>query len=421
MPQVSLTDRFVAGAKSSEVQTDYFDDSPKTRGLCLRVTKAGRKTWSLIFTSPKDGKRARMTLGGYPATSLARARTLAIEAHGHLDEGHDPRDIAAAQVASAMTVAGMIESFLEKHAKPNLRSAGEIERRLKKNVTPIIGSMKLADLHRRDMNRVVDPVLKRNRRVEASRVFEDFRSVVRWAVARGDLDHNPFDGMKKPNGSVPRERTLSDDEIRAVWNGLHTILARSKACQRIIKLCLVTAQRVGEVAGMAVGEIDLDAATWTIPGARTKNSRRHVVPLSTTALELIKKALKDVGEDATHVFLSSDSKGPLSPLVVAKTILRAQKPSEGRPLGRFCIPHWTTHDLRRTALTNFAVLGIPPVVAGAVANHISVTKATVTLEVYTQYTYEKEKREALEMWANRIAAIVAHEPSADTTTPGGGA
>src|SRR5262245_10089624 len=176
MPQVSLTDRFVAGAKSSEVQTDYFDDNSKTRGLCLRVTKAGRKSWCLIFTSPKDGKRARMTLGGYPSTSLARARALVIEAHGHLEGGRDPRDVAAAQSASAMTVAGMIESFLQKHAKPSLRSADEIERRLAKNVTPIIGSMKLADLHRRDMNRVVDPVLKRNRRVEASRVFEDLRS-----------------------------------------------------------------------------------------------------------------------------------------------------------------------------------------------------------------------------------------------------
>src|SRR5262245_44963785 len=97
MPQVSLTDRFVAGVKLAQLQTDFFDDNPKTRGLCLRVTSAGRKTWCLIFTSPKDGKRARMTLGGYPATSLARARTLAIEAHGHLDEGCDPRDVASQQ------------------------------------------------------------------------------------------------------------------------------------------------------------------------------------------------------------------------------------------------------------------------------------------------------------------------------------
>lgn len=110
-------------------------------------------------------------------------------------------------------------------------------------------------------------------------------------------------------------------------------------------------------------------------------------------MELIKEAIADAGESAEYVFLSKDGEGPLSPLVVAKTVLRAQKVHEERPHGRFGIPHWTAHDLRRTALTNFAALGISPVVAGAVANHVSVTKATITLAVYTQYIYEKEKRE----------------------------
>jgi (2Fe-2S) ferredoxin len=106
-----------------------------------------------------------------------------------------------------MTVAAIIESFLEKHARPNLRSADEIERRLAKNVTPVIGSVKLAELHRRDMNRVVDPVLKRGRRVEAGRVFEDLRAVVRWAVARGDLvaarDHRPRAGRDRARAGQP--------------------------------------------------------------------------------------------------------------------------------------------------------------------------------------------------------------------------
>jgi len=128
--------------------------------------------------------------------------------------------------------------------------------------------------------------------------------------------------------------------------------------------------------------------------------------LSTTAVELIKEAIADAGERAEYVFPNKDGKGLLSPLVVAKTVLRAQEIDEERPHGRFGIPHWTPHDLRRTALTNFAALGIVPVVAGAVANHVSVTKATITLAVYTQYTYEREKREALELWADRLRAIV---------------
>jgi integrase len=396
MPQLSLTDHFAAGAKSAQLQTDYFD--VKVAGLALRVSSSGRKTWTFLFTSPKDGKRARMTLGGYPQMGLAQASTLALEARGLLDEGRDPRDARAAQMTGAMTVAALIASYLEKHARPNLRSSKELERRLTKNVIPFIGNVKLAELHRRDVNRVVDPVLKRERRVEASRVFEDLRAVLRWAVARGDLDRNPIEGMKKPNGSAPRQRVLSDYEIHKLWNGLPTTLERSKACQRIVKLCLLTAQRVGEVAGMAVAELDLPDARWTIPAARSKNKRSHIVALTAPAIALVHEAIADAGKGAAFVFPSETGKCALSNMVVGKTLARAQD--------RFGLAHWTAHDLRRTALTNFAKLGIPPVVAGAVANHSSITKATITLAVYTQYSYEKEKREALELWAERLATIV---------------
>jgi integrase len=252
---------------------------------------------------------------------------------------------------------------------------------------------------------VVDPIMARGRPVEASRVFEDFRAALRWAVKRGDLDHNPIDGMAKPSASRPRERVLSNDEIAALWAGLPTALARSKACQRIIKLCLVTGQRVGEVAGMRRDELDLQAGVWSLPGSRTKNGHAHRVPLSGLAVEIIEEALADAGADGVFVFPCGDD--ALSPHAVARTIGRAQEASDDRPLGRFGIPRWTAHDLRRTALTNFAPLGIPPIVAGAVANHLSVTKATVTLKVYQQYTYEAEKRQALDRWAERLQAIIA--------------
>ena len=156
MPRVELTDRFVGGSKAG----DYFD--AKTLGLNLRVSPNGIRSWFLVFTSPKDEKRARATLGRYPQTSLARARALALEGRGHLDEGRDPRDAFAAQ-AGTMTVSALIASYLTKHVQPSLRSAKAIERRLTKNVTPIIGNVHLADMHKREINRVVDPILGRGR------------------------------------------------------------------------------------------------------------------------------------------------------------------------------------------------------------------------------------------------------------------
>ncbi|MFW6028059.1 MAG: tyrosine-type recombinase/integrase [bacterium] len=406
MPQVALTDRFAAAAKSPDgAQTDYFDAG--TKGLALRVASGGRKSWTFIFTSPKDGKRARLTLGTYPATSLATARTLALEAKGHVEAGNDPRDVLASQEAAAVTVKAIVESYLAKHARPNLRTAAAIERRLNKNVVPVIGAVKIAEMHRRDVNRVVDPILARERPVEASRVFEDLRAVLRWAVKRGDLDFNPMEGMSKPRGSSPKERVLSDDEMRKLWTGLDTALPRRKACQWIIKLLLVTGQRVGEVAGMRRDELDLDARTWSLPGSRTKNGHPHLVPLSDLAVEIIEEALADADArqrkrlddpDAVSIFVFPWGDGALTPHAVAQAVGRRAQ------LG---MPAWTAHDLRRTALTQMGKLGIPPLVRGHVANHRTITKAGVTLGVYDQWSYEGEKREALDMWADRLQAIIA--------------
>ena len=214
--------------------------------------------------------------------------------------------------------------------------------------------------------------------------------MLRWAVARGDLDHNPIDGMRKPPGSKPRERVLSDEEIRALWIGLPDALGKSPICQRIIKLCVVTGQRVGEVVCLRRSE--LNGSTWTIPGSRTKNGHTHTVPLSPLALEIIGRA----GE---IVFPNLEGDGPLPGSAVARAIIRAQE--------RFGIAHWTAHDLRRTALTKMAELGVAPIVLGHIANHRTTTKAGMTLGVYVHHAYEREKREALELWADRLQGIIS--------------
>jgi integrase len=179
-------------------------------------------------------------------------------------------------------------------------------------------------------------------------VFEDIRAMVRWAVARGDLDHNPIDGMKGPPISKPRTRVLSDDEIRTLWQSLDQV---SVQCQRVIRLCLITGQRVGEVSGLRAVEI-IREGPWQV-------SRKHVTD----------------------------------------TINERQD--------RLGVAHFTPHDLRRTALTKMAELGVAPIVLGHIANHRTTTKAGVTLGVYVQHAYEREKREALELWADRLQGIIS--------------
>ena len=405
MPRVALTDRFCSTAKSIGGQTDYFDAT--VSGLALRVTEQGRRSWCYLYTSPRDGKRARATIGTYPATSLAVARGKALEAKGHVEAGEDPRLVLAGQATAGMTVAGLVDAYLADPEKAALRSKAEIDRRLRKNVVPVIGEVKLAELRRRDVRNVTAAILKRGRKVEATRVFEDVRAMVRWAVQNEYLDANPLDGMGKPAEATSSNRVLSEDEIRTLWQGLPDALGRSVQCQRIVKLCLVTGQRVGEVAGIVAAEIDLKAREWRLPGNRTKNGHAHVVPFSDLAIEIIKEAMADNeaenGSKSAQLFPCGE--GSLSPVAVARTILRANEITRERPLGRFGIAPWSAHDLRRTALTGMARLGVAPIVLGHVANHRTTTRAGVTLAVYSQYTYDKEKRAALDLWADRLMAI----------------
>jgi integrase len=404
MPQVALTDRFCSSAKADGVRTDYFD--LMVPGLALRVTDKGHRSWSFLFTSPGDSKRARATIGTYPATSLLAAREKANEARGLVDKGQDPRVTLAGQRSAGMTVADLVANYLEKPnrktGKPR-KSIGEIERRLNKNVLPMIGQMKLAELHRRDITRCIDPVLKRGRAVEATRCFEDLRAMLRWAVGRGDLDSNPIERMEKPADAVPRNRVLTDEEICTLWNALPKALDWSPQSQWILKLCLVTGQRVGEVSGIVRDELDLKTRVWKLPGGRTKNAHAHSVPLSDLALSIISEALQAAGDNAPLFPLG---KASLSPAAVAGAVLRGNRTTKGRALGRFGIASWSAHDLRRTALTGMARLGVAPIVLGHVANHRTTTRAGVTLAVYSQYTYDAEKRAALDLWAEQLNVIV---------------
>jgi integrase len=355
--KVQLTDRFCAHAKSAKPQTDYFDAT--VPGLALRVTNRGTKAWTFLYDTP----RRRLTLGRYPSLSLAGARTAAIETR----EGRTAGSVAALAEVYIKNVSG-------------LRSAREIERRLRKDVLPVIGHIPLHELHRRDVTRVIEA---KSAPIAARRALDDFRAMVRWAVARGDLDHNPIDGMKKPPGSKPRTRVLSDDEIRLLWSGLDRL---PEAIQQIIKLCLITGQRLGEVSGMTSNEIDFARKVWNIPASRTKNGYPHCVPLSEMALGIISQTNPQSGFGVKRVDVS-------------KIVHRMQD--------RIGIAHWTAHDLRRTALTKMAELGVAPIVLGHIANHRTTTKAGITLGVYVQHAYEREKREALELWADRLEGIIA--------------
>jgi integrase len=414
MPKIELTDRFVRAAKPLDgKQIDFFDKN--TPGLFLRVSPAGTKTWGLFYTA-RSGKRARITIGRVSdELTLAKARARAREARGVVRDGGDPAAERKAKAAS-QSVSDLVENYIARHASTK-RSGKEIGRRLRKNVGAQIGTIKLADLHRRDLTRCIDLIVDRGAGVEANRVFQDLRALCRWARARGDLDSNLAEGMKLPTETTPRERVLSTDEIRKLWRGLEGAKMRDST-SNVLRLCLVTAQRVGEVAGITDDELDLEEKIWRIPISRLKNGTRsgavpHIVPLSELAVKIIREqmaaraalAKQKRRKEPRFLFPAPGGRSAMTAAAVPRAVAANLK-----NLG---IAAFTPHDLRRTGATIMeAALAISPFVIGHVLNHISTTRATVTSKHYARYDYASERKAALDAWGAHLAAVIAGDGGA---------
>jgi integrase len=198
-----------------------------------------------------------------------------------------------------------------------------------------------------------------------------------------DLDTDIMSGMKSAPAKV-RERFLSRDEIAALWPAWPVL---GEELAPALRLALATGQRIGEVLGMTTVELDREQAVWTIPAERSKNKFAHAVPLSPLALELIGQARVIDG----RLFSAGVVK-------VAQTITRYRH--------RLPVTGWTAHDLRRTACTGMAELGVSDFVIGHVVNDRGTTKSSITGSTYVRYDYAREKREALELWAAHLDAIV---------------
>jgi integrase len=204
----------------------------------------------------------------------------------------------------------------------------------------------------------------------------------------------------------PRDRVLTEDEIRAVWSALddeHQVMAA------LVRLRLLTAQRGGELQGARWEEVDLISGWWTIPADRSKNGLSHRVPLSPQALRIFKE-LHAYRESTRRP--NEDGDLELSPWVFPSTrktgphVHHAQKAFE-RLVARSGVK-FRGHDLRRTAASLMVGGGVPRLVVSKILNHVE----TGVTAVYDRHSYDPEKRAALDYWGNRLEEIlVGKQPS----------
>lgn len=169
-----------------------------------------------------------------------------------------------------------------------------------------------------------------------------------------------------------------------------------------LRLALATGQSIGEVSGISISELSLDDdyPIWVVSAERSKNGQANRVSLSPLAIIIIREALM-LNSDADWLFVNPRGTGPIGADAATKAL--------GRARNQIGLADFRVHDLRRTAATRMAELGIAPNTISLILNHASASSGTVTSKVYVQYNYNQEKREALKMWGERLHDIVRSE------------
>lgn len=361
-------------------------------GLYLIVQPAvtgGAKSWAVRYRHA--GKPRKLTIGPFPAFDLLTARNDAKEALQLVAKGIDPaaeKRTAKQEAASGRDlVETIVGQFLERHAKGK-KSHDEIKRMLDHDVLPAWRGRRIQDITRRDVIELMDGLVDRGVGPMTNRVFSVVRKLFNWCVGRDIIVASPFVGLRPPVAEISRDRVLTDDEIKAFWQGTETL---GYPFGPLFRLMLLTGQREGEVAGMTTAELHGDL--WSLPKERTKNGRPHDVPLSDEAKAIVHALPRMVG---TKLLFTTTGKTSVSGWSRAKrTLDNKMQPEEP----------WVLHDLRRTLATGMQRLGIPPHITEAVLNHKSGTIKGVAA-VYARHDYADEKRSALAAWSRYVMALV---------------
>ena len=221
-----------------------------------------------------------------------------------------------------------------------------------------------------------------------------------WLLQHRRVASNPCVGVWCPPPPPRRERVLTDSEIRWFWQAAGGLGAPFGP---LLRLLLLTGQRLNEVGGMRRDELEKDG--WHLPGSRTKNKLEHIVPLPQAAAELI--GCVPVIEGCPYVFSTTGMKSvsgwskTKSRLNTAMLAIAQKEDRSARGIDR-----WVLHDLRRTAVTNMNKLKILPHVVEATVNHISTGARAGVAGTYNKYNYYDEKKEALQRWALHLRGMV---------------
>lgn len=291
----------------------------------------------------------------------------------------------------------VVAIFVEKRIKPKARRWRDVEAMLRRDIVRCWGDRQIASITERDCLDLLEEIEERGSPVVANRNVRLLRSLFTWAVKARYIETSPANDLEKPHEEKPRQRALSEDEIRVVWAAFTTM---GYPFGVLGQLLLMLGQRRGEIAAMSWSQLDLDRGVWRLPARITKTEVEHMLPLVPIVTDLLRNVPQIDGHDLLFPANRDGSGNPVSGF--SKALVTARRLSG--------VPDFTWHDLRRSCRTHLARLGVPMHIGERILNHSNGGEHPVA-RVYNVHKYEREMRDALMVWAADLERIVAGEPA----------
>jgi integrase len=361
----------------------------------LRVYRGGTKAWGITRRWRGAKTTSFRPFGNYPEMSLAQARARAREilADPDAEVDHLSGKQPSAETESATTFKTLAEQFLAhgrtKRGRPLRPATTKGYRRALLVYAQALHGMPVEDIRRADIAAGIRATAANSGPTTAMRTRAALSRFLSWAMANGLVEVNVATGTEG-YAIERRRRVLTDAELCTLWGAI----AGDGDFDLILRLCLWTGARRGEIGGMRWSELAEDG-TWTLPEVRAKNHRELVLPLPRQALRALEGFRRFVGRDLLFGRTSAGFQG--------------WSQSKARLDARLGFAHdWDLHDLRRSVQTRLAGLGFAQDLVNRILNHAMAP----LVETYDRHSYLAEKAAALQAWADQLDRIVAAEPGA---------
>lgn len=404
---MALSDSWLKAAYN-KVSDKPYEKSDRD-GLSVRVSAKGKIVFQMRFYYAQ--KQQRCDLGTYPLMTLKQARTECEIFRARLEKGDDPRVVKHLEMTKkveAMTVGEAFADWFKGNVDGKKASAGDIWSSLENHVLPKLGKLPLNEVKLHNWLNIIEPLSKKTPAM-AVRVLTQCRMMLRWAVRRQLVSDNPLLNITaKHDLHVTKgvgERTLTDSEIGLFLEFIEVNERMEPKNLLFMKLCLMYGCRNGELRKAKKSDFDFEKRIWTVPAENRKTGHLSKKPM-------LRPIPPEFDEDIKQLMSLSSGKYlvPLNnkdaPLTSSASLsLPGRVMHWVRKHKKIEMEHWSLHDLRRTARTNFGDLCNNPVVPEKMIDHV----LPGMMKVYDKGDYLDEQMIVYKAWYRKLMQLAGRD------------